>query len=132
MNLPKIEQIDKVFKREFLLWSISSLAFDSLPSALPTDPDPSLTPDSFNHKKFFELCGLKKKSPDDVKKVFHILDKDRSGFIEEDELKLLLQGFATDGRALSDKETKALLAAGDKDGDGKIGVDEFTALVAES
>uniref|UniRef100_A0A803K959 Parvalbumin n=2 Tax=Xenopus tropicalis TaxID=8364 RepID=A0A803K959_XENTR len=89
-------------------------------------------PDSFNHKKFFELCGLKKKSPDDVKKVFHILDKDRSGFIEEDELKLLLQGFATDGRALSDKETKALLAAGDKDGDGKIGVDEFTALVAES
>ncbi|KAG8436270.1 hypothetical protein GDO86_007393 [Hymenochirus boettgeri] len=88
--------------------------------------------DSFNHKKFFELVGLKKKSVDDVKKVFHILDQDRSGFIEEDELKLVLKGFTPDGRALSDKETKKLLQAGDKDGDGKIGVDEFTALVAES
>lgn len=46
-----------------------------------------LAAESFNYSKFFELVGLKKKSPDDVKKVFHILDKDRSGFIEEDELK---------------------------------------------
>lgn len=30
---------------------------------------------------------MKKKSHEDVKKAFHILDKDRSGFIEEDELK---------------------------------------------
>lgn len=43
--------------------------------------------ESFNYKKFFEMVGLKKKSPEDVKKVFHILDKDRSGFIEEEELK---------------------------------------------
>ncbi|XP_019400389.1 PREDICTED: parvalbumin alpha [Crocodylus porosus] len=88
--------------------------------------------ESFNHKKFFEMVGLKKKSQDDVKKVFHILDKDRSGFIEEDELKSVLKGFTPDARDLSDKETKELLAAGDKDGDGKIGVDEFTSLVAES
>ncbi|XP_048358189.1 parvalbumin alpha [Sphaerodactylus townsendi] len=88
--------------------------------------------DSFNHKKFFELVGLKKLSKGDVEKVFHILDKDRSGFIEEDELKFVLKGFSADGRDLSDKETKTFLAAGDKDGDGKIGVDEFTTLVAES
>lgn len=42
--------------------------------------------DSFDHKKFFQMVGLKKKNADDVKKVFHILDKDKSGFIEEDEL----------------------------------------------
>ncbi|XP_075429942.1 parvalbumin alpha isoform X2 [Ascaphus truei] len=88
--------------------------------------------ESFNHKKFFEMVGLKKKSADDVKKVFYILDQDRSGFIEEDELKLVLKGFSPNGRALSDKETKAFLIAGDKDGDGKIGVDEFITLVAET
>ncbi|NXC31107.1 PRVM protein, partial [Campylorhamphus procurvoides] len=88
--------------------------------------------ESFNYKKFFEMVGLKKKSPEDVKKVFHILDKDRSGFIEEEELKFVLKGFTPEGRDLSDKETKALLAAGDKDGDGKIGAEEFATLVAES
>ncbi|KAM4839909.1 parvalbumin alpha isoform X2 [Urocitellus parryii] len=79
--------------------------------------------DSFDHKKFFQMVGLKKKSADDVKKVFHILDKDKSGFIEEDELGFILKGFSADARDLSVKETKTLLAAGDKDGDGKIGAD---------
>ncbi|CAK6963379.1 parvalbumin 6 [Scomber scombrus] len=43
----------------------------------------------------------------------------------------VLKGFAKDGRDLTDKETKAFLQAADKDGDGKIGVDEFAALVKE-
>ncbi|XP_044845932.1 parvalbumin alpha [Mauremys mutica] len=88
--------------------------------------------ESFSHKKFFEMVGLKKKSQEDIKKIFHILDKDGSGFIEEDELKFILKGFTPNGRDLSDKETKTLLAAGDKDGDGKIGIDEFITLVAEA
>lgn len=44
-------------------------------------------PDSFCAKKFFQMCGLTKKSPQDIKKVFAILDNDASGFIEEEELK---------------------------------------------
>ncbi|XP_038612644.1 parvalbumin alpha [Tachyglossus aculeatus] len=88
--------------------------------------------ESFNHKKFFEMVGLKNKSKDELQKVFHILDQDKSGYIEEDELTLILQSFIAGARDLSDKETKTLLAAGDKDGDGKIGVEEFTTLVAES
>ncbi|XP_054998412.1 parvalbumin alpha isoform X1 [Sorex araneus] len=88
--------------------------------------------DSFDHKKFFQMVGLKGKSAEDVKKVFQILDKDKSGFIEEDELGFILKGFSADARDLSAKETKALLSAGDKDGDGKIGVEEFSTLVAES
>ncbi|XP_076853054.1 parvalbumin 6 [Brachyhypopomus gauderio] len=88
-------------------------------------------PDTFDHKKFFEIVGLKAKSADDVKKVFHILDADHSGFIEEEELKFVLKCFSTSGRDLTDKETKTFLHAADKDGDGKIGVDEFAALVHE-
>ncbi|KAK3527846.1 hypothetical protein QTP86_008675 [Hemibagrus guttatus] len=79
--------------------------------------------DSFDHKKFFELVGLKAMSAENVKKVFRVLDVDASGFIEEDELKFVLKGFSKDGRDLTDKETKAFLAAADKDGDGKIGID---------
>ncbi|KAF7221065.1 parvalbumin beta [Nothobranchius furzeri] len=85
--------------------------------------------DSFDYKKFFQACGLASKSADEVKKAFAIIDQDNSGFIEEEELKLFLQNFSAGARALTDKETKTFLAAGDSDGDGKIGVDEFAALV---
>lgn len=43
--------------------------------------------DSFCPKKFFQMCGLSKKSSQDIKKVFAILDNDGSGYIEEEELK---------------------------------------------
>ncbi|XP_046894629.1 parvalbumin beta 3 isoform X1 [Hypomesus transpacificus] len=85
--------------------------------------------DSFNYKTFFAKVGLSAKSPEDIKKAFFIIDQDKSGFIEEDELKLFLQTFSAGARALTDAETKAFLKAGDADGDGMIGVDEFAVLV---
>ncbi|XP_075994914.1 parvalbumin beta-like [Genypterus blacodes] len=85
--------------------------------------------DSFEYKKFFGACGLSAKSADEIKAAFRVIDQDESGFIEEEELKLFLQNFSASARALTDKETAAFLAAGDSDGDGKIGIDEFAALV---
>ncbi|XP_076852949.1 parvalbumin beta-like [Brachyhypopomus gauderio] len=84
---------------------------------------------SFDHKSFFQKVGLTSKSADDVKKAFAIIDQDKSGFIEEDELKLFLQNFKAGARALTDAETKIFMKAGDTDGDGKIGADEFAHLV---
>ncbi|KAI1883952.1 hypothetical protein AGOR_G00221370 [Albula goreensis] len=86
-------------------------------------------PDSFCHKKFFQLCGLTKKSPQEVKEVFRVLDNDGSGFIEEEELKFFLQRFSSGARVLTEKETKAFLSAADDDNDGKIGAQEFQTLV---
>ncbi|KAF7698041.1 hypothetical protein HF521_004551 [Silurus meridionalis] len=86
-------------------------------------------PESFNHKKFFQLCGLSKKSPQEIRNVFGIFDSDGNGFIEEDELKFFLQMFSSGARVLTGNEIKSLLSAADDDGDGKIGIDEFQTMV---
>uniref|UniRef100_A0A8C8BLC0 Parvalbumin n=1 Tax=Otus sunia TaxID=257818 RepID=A0A8C8BLC0_9STRI len=80
---------------------------------------------SFDYKTIFVKVGLNSKSKDQLTKAFGILDQDRSDFTEEDELKL-------NSKALTDAETKAFLAAGDSDGDSKIGVDGKTAFVKQS
>uniref|UniRef100_A0A4W3HAP0 Parvalbumin n=1 Tax=Callorhinchus milii TaxID=7868 RepID=A0A4W3HAP0_CALMI len=86
---------------------------------------------SFCHKKFFTTCGLSKKSETDVKKVFKVLDQDQSGYIEDIVLLMLfLQSFSTGARELTEAETAAFLKAGDEDGDGMIGADEFWKLVS--
>lgn len=48
----------------------------------------SLAKDSFNPKMFFKIVGLSKKTPSEIEGVFKILDQDKSGFIEQDELQL--------------------------------------------
>ncbi|XP_067859601.1 parvalbumin, thymic CPV3-like [Heptranchias perlo] len=84
---------------------------------------------SFNCKKFFLTCGLSKKTAEEIRKVFRAIDDDDSGFIEEEELKYFLQRFSAGARVLSDNETKSFIAGGDKDDDGRLGMDEFVDLV---
>ncbi|NXA77269.1 PRVB protein, partial [Thryothorus ludovicianus] len=85
--------------------------------------------DSFDHKTFFVKMGLSSKPKEQITKVFGIMDRDSSGYIEEEELKSFMKNFSDSARDLTDAETKAFLAAGDSDGDGKIGEDDFQALV---
>ncbi|KAJ8363844.1 hypothetical protein SKAU_G00126750 [Synaphobranchus kaupii] len=105
--------------------SPSILASDAIEKAVKD----CQAPDSFSYKKFFQLCGLTKKSPQEIKDVFRILDNDGSGFIEEEELKFFLQRFSPGARVLTDKETKSFLSDADDDNDGRIGAEEFQTMV---
>ncbi|XP_075384307.1 parvalbumin beta-like [Tenrec ecaudatus] len=86
-------------------------------------------PGSFNYKTFFFKAGMSNKDKVSLKKIFNILDRDKSGFIKEDELRQFLQNFSPSARMLTDNETKEFLQACDTGGDGKIGVDKFLSLV---
>ncbi|TKS91878.1 Parvalbumin beta [Collichthys lucidus] len=84
---------------------------------------------SFCHKKFFTTCGLRGKPDAALSEAFGVFDQDASGYIEEEELKLFLQTFSPGARELTPAETTTFLNAGDSDGDGKIGVEEFIGLI---
>ncbi|XP_043945638.1 parvalbumin, thymic CPV3-like [Protopterus annectens] len=86
-------------------------------------------PDSFDFRKFFKTCGLKQKTESQIREAFHVLDNDKSGFIEVEELQNFLQLFSSGARLLTAAETKTFISAADHDGDGKIGEDEFVELV---
>uniref|UniRef100_A0A4W5NMH3 Parvalbumin n=1 Tax=Hucho hucho TaxID=62062 RepID=A0A4W5NMH3_9TELE len=80
--------------------------------------------DSFNFKTFFHTIGFASKSADDVKKAFKVIDQDASELCT-------ITNFCPKARELTDAETKAFLKAGDADGDGMIGIDEFAVLVKQ-
>ena len=68
-----------------------------------------------------------------AQKAFDIVDTDKSGFISLDELEELMRGMA--GQlgisAPSHQDVKTAFKEIDKDGNNKIGLEEFEALVRE-
>ncbi|XP_059809202.1 parvalbumin, thymic-like [Hypanus sabinus] len=86
-------------------------------------------PGSFHFKKFSRTSGLAKKSPEEIMKIFAILDEDSSGFIEKRELKLFLRFFCPQARELSEAETNSFVSVGDENGDGRIDCAEFQSLI---
>ncbi|CAF0742053.1 unnamed protein product [Brachionus calyciflorus] len=64
---------------------------------------------------------------DELKKTFAIFDIDGNGFISEEEIKRTMQNI---GENLTDAEVRDMIKAADKNGDGKIDINEFSGLLS--
>ena len=65
----------------------------------------------------------------DVKNAFRKFDKNRSGSLNESELKRMM---LSTGFSFTDVEVQSIMNLGDKDGDGEIDLEEFLALMTPS
>uniref|UniRef100_A0A8C5VB56 Parvalbumin n=1 Tax=Microcebus murinus TaxID=30608 RepID=A0A8C5VB56_MICMU len=88
---------------------------------------------SFNYLKFFEYMWKFQASgqlESAIRKAFQTLDKDKSCFIEWNEIKYILSTIPSSVPAalLTDKEAEMIQAA-DTDGDGRIDYEEFSKLI---
>ncbi|CAF2750824.1 unnamed protein product [Rotaria sp. Silwood2] len=69
---------------------------------------------------------FKKFSRAEILEAFRRFDHNHDGFIEADELKIILDQL---GRHFSNEEIRRMIAQIDRDGNGKISIEEFAALV---
>ncbi|XP_026339715.2 parvalbumin-like EF-hand-containing protein [Ursus arctos] len=89
---------------------------------------------SFNYLKFLEHMQKFQASgqlDSAIRQAFQTLDKDKSGFIEWNEIKYILSTVPSSGPTapLTDEEAEAMIQVADTDGDGRIDFEEFSELI---
>jgi len=62
-----------------------------------------------------------------IQKVFNVFDKNQDGFISSVELTKVMSDL---GERLSEEEVNEMMRWADKDGDGKVGFQEFAFLMS--
>ncbi|XP_046950018.1 parvalbumin-like EF-hand-containing protein [Lynx rufus] len=89
---------------------------------------------SFNYLRFLEYMQKFQASgqlESAIRQAFQTLDKDKSGFIEWNEIKYILSiaPSSTPTAPLTDEEAEAMIQVADTDGDGRIDFEEFSDLI---
>ena len=75
----------------------------------------------------------KKKLQDITKKAFDAVDLDNSGYLERNEVEVVMKNVAADlgVQKPSDKEIDDVIKELDKNNDGRLSVDEFQVLIEQ-
>jgi Ca2+-binding EF-hand superfamily protein len=63
---------------------------------------------------------------EDLRDAFNMFDADRSGYIDREEVRMLMKKLA---QTLTEDEITAIMEEVDLDGDGEISFDEFRAMM---
>lgn len=82
-----------------------------------------------------KLTQVARKRLDVVRRLFKMFDKDNSGFLTESEIPLMLQETYKDlnqNYTVTNDDVKSYMRMVDKDGDGKVTLDEFEEIVLVS
>lgn len=82
----------------------------------------------FNEFLFMMAKRIKDpESNDDARKAFSVFDTDKSGFIDGPKLRAGLKRLGED---LSESEVAQIIKDADKDGDGKLSFEDFSAMMS--
>lgn len=66
---------------------------------------------------------------DELRVVFSEIDRDKSGYIELEELRFALNKMSLDSGEVTDEKVRKMLHLGDTDGDSKVSFDEFRQII---
>eukprot|EP00761_Pharyngomonas_kirbyi_P003511 gb/GECH01003515.1/.p1 GENE.gb/GECH01003515.1/~~gb/GECH01003515.1/.p1 ORF type:complete len:152 (+),score=58.33 gb/GECH01003515.1/:1-456(+) len=80
-------------------------------------------------QEFLVLMSRKLKSSDseeEIREAFRMFDKNKDGFISEEELKQVMRAI---GEELSDEQITEMIKEADSNGDGQIDFDEFLRMM---
>lgn len=92
---------------------------------------------TIEYQEFLNLIRkkmLEKKIKDEMKHAFYLFDSDNKGFLNLDDLKKLMHpgNGADDPDQLTKEDVLEMMEEGDKDGDGKITLDDFLRIMKKT
>merc|ERR1719391_425787 len=79
--------------------------------------------------EFLIMMARRIRDSNTIREVFNVFDSDRDGFITAEELSRVMSGLGED---LTQEELEEMMRWADRDGDGMVGVSEFSSLMFET
>merc|ERR1711974_385731 len=79
--------------------------------------------------EFLSMMGKRANDQEKIQKVFNVFDKNQDGYISSVELGKVMADL---GERLSEEEVEEMMRWADKDGDGKVGLKEFSSMMPAS
>lgn len=107
--------------------SLTDAEIEEMVRALDQNGDGEIDFDEFLELMIQRAAERNERDPEEqLRDAFNIFDADGSGFIDRNEVRVLMKKLAQD---LTDEEIDSIMDEADMDGDGEISFEEFKAIM---